>query len=101
MRINGQRVSKPSASLRPGDVVTFAQARLVRVVRVLAPGVRRGPASEARSLYEDLSPPAATGVGEPGAPVADASAPRPLPGGRPSGRARRQFRAMRPDSLLD
>lgn len=59
MRINGARVSKPALTLRPGDVVTFTQAREVRVVRMLAPGTRRGPASEARGLYEDLSPPRA------------------------------------------
>ncbi|HPD92094.1 MAG: RNA-binding S4 domain-containing protein [Rhodobacter sp.] len=86
MRLNGQPVAKPAQPVRAGDVLTFVQGRVVRVVRVLAPGTRRGPASEAQALYEDLSPPGAT---EP----ADPSAPRPEPGGRPTGRDRRRFDA--------
>jgi ribosome-associated heat shock protein Hsp15 len=56
MRLNGQRVAKPAQTVRPGDVLTFAQGSAVRVVRVLAPGTRRGPATEAQTLYEDLAP---------------------------------------------
>ena len=41
--------------MRPGDVLTFPQGRIVRVVRVIDLGGRRGPASEAQTLYEDLS----------------------------------------------
>ncbi len=55
IRINRVPVSKPHYRLRPGDVLTFAQGRTVRVVRVLALGTRRGPASEAQALYEDLT----------------------------------------------
>ena len=44
--------------VRPGDVLTFPQARAIRVVRVLALGRRRGPAPEARALYEDVAGPA-------------------------------------------
>lgn len=54
LRINSQIVKKAHALVRPGDVLTFPQGRLVRVVRVVALGLRRGPASEARLLYEDL-----------------------------------------------
>lgn len=90
MRLNGQPVAKPAVSVRPGDVLTFVQARQVRVVRVIAPGLRRGPAPEARALYEDLSPP--PGPADPGAPRAEA-------GGRPTGKARRDFDASRPDRL--
>ena len=57
VRINGERASKPSAAVRPGDVLGFALGRRVIVARVLALGARRGPAPEARALYEDLSPP--------------------------------------------
>jgi ribosome-associated heat shock protein Hsp15 len=39
-------------------VLTFPQGARIRVVRVLAPGVRRGPASEAQGLYADLDAPA-------------------------------------------
>jgi ribosome-associated heat shock protein Hsp15 len=63
VRVNGARVTKPATELRPGDVVTFAQGAQTRVVRVEAPGVRRGPAPEAATLYDDLAPPvAATGA---------------------------------------
>lgn len=84
MRLNGQPVAKPAQAVRPGDVLTFALGQRVRVLRVIAPGSRRGPASEAATLYEDISPPA---------PPPDLSRPRPQPGGRPEGRARRSFDA--------
>jgi len=54
VRVNGQRVAKPAYSLRTGDVLTFAQGARIRVVRVRAPGARRGPAPEAQDLYDDL-----------------------------------------------
>jgi ribosome-associated heat shock protein Hsp15 len=54
VRINTVVVSKPHHRVRPGDVLTFPQGRTIRVVRVRALGERRGPASEARQLYEDL-----------------------------------------------
>jgi ribosome-associated heat shock protein Hsp15 len=48
---------KPGARLHPGDVVTFAVGQHVRVLRVLALSTRRGSATEAARLYQDLSPP--------------------------------------------
>jgi len=51
-----ERVDKPSRRVRAGDVLTFATADGVRVVEVLDLGVRRGPASEARSLYRNVDP---------------------------------------------
>lgn len=84
MRVNGQPVAKPAHALRPGDVLTFAIGERVRVLRLIAPGVRRGPAPEAATLYEDLSPPP---------PPPDLSRPRREAGGRPTGRARRAFDA--------
>ena len=59
VRVNGVRVSKPSASVRVGDRLTFTQGDAVRVVDVVAPGERRGPAPEAQALYVDHSPPRA------------------------------------------
>lgn len=52
VRINGERIKKPSRQIRPGDTLTFPQATDIRVIRVLAYAERRGPASEAQSLYE-------------------------------------------------
>ncbi|MDO9127163.1 MAG: RNA-binding S4 domain-containing protein [Parvibaculum sp.] len=57
LRINGQRISKASRTIRPGDVLTFPLGPHIRVVKVLEPGTRRGPAPEAALLYEDLDPP--------------------------------------------
>ncbi len=56
VRINGAVATKASVDVRPDDVLTFPQGREIRVVRVSACGARRGPASEAATLYEDLSP---------------------------------------------
>jgi ribosome-associated heat shock protein Hsp15 len=57
VRMAGAPVTKAHHAVRPGDVLTFAQGGHVRVVRITAIGSRRGPASEARTLYEDLAPP--------------------------------------------
>jgi ribosome-associated heat shock protein Hsp15 len=60
VRVNGTRATKPAASVGPGDVLTFAQARAIRVIRIVAGiGTRRGPAAEAQALYDDLDPPKA------------------------------------------
>lgn len=57
VRVNRVRTQKPSHPVKPGDVITASVSRSVRVLRVLEPGTRRGPASEAQALYEDLQPP--------------------------------------------
>lgn len=56
VRVNRARISKPSHTLKVGDVVTAAVGRAVRVLKVVALGSRRGPATEARTLYEELTP---------------------------------------------
>jgi ribosome-associated heat shock protein Hsp15 len=55
-RVDGAPVSKPSRTIAAGVVLTFPKEDEVRVVKVLGLGVRRGPAPEAQSLYEDLTP---------------------------------------------
>jgi ribosome-associated heat shock protein Hsp15 len=57
-RIDGRPTDKPHALVTPGMVLTFALGKQVRVVRVVAAGTRRGPASEARTLYEEIDGPA-------------------------------------------
>ena len=69
MRVDGAKVSKSSTSVGPGHVLTFPQGRQIRVVRIVALATRRGPASEAQALYEDLTPAAE--------PVAPRVGPRP------------------------
>ena len=54
LRINGQPTRKPGAGVAAGDVLTFPQGARIRVVRVMALGLRRGPATEAQLLYLDL-----------------------------------------------
>ena len=56
VRINGRRVDGPSRAVRPGDVVTVALDRTVRVLKVVAFAKRRGSAAEARVLWETLEP---------------------------------------------
>lgn len=58
VRVNAVRVIKPSTSVRIGYALTFAQGSSVRVFRVVALGMRRGPATEAQTLYEELGKPA-------------------------------------------
>jgi ribosome-associated heat shock protein Hsp15 len=55
LRLNQTIVTKPHHRVRPGDVLTFPQGHVVRVVRVVELGSRRGPASEAQTLYEDIA----------------------------------------------
>ncbi len=57
VRVNGERVQKTAFAVGPGDVLTFAQGRRIRVVEIRAIGERRGPAAEAEALYLDRSEP--------------------------------------------
>lgn len=54
VRVNRSVVAKAHYQVRAGDILTFPQARAIRVIRVLGFPERRGPASEARTFYEDL-----------------------------------------------
>jgi ribosome-associated heat shock protein Hsp15 len=90
-RVNRAKVTKASRMVQAGDVITLVIHEQVKVLKVLACGTRRGPAAEARELYEDMSPP----------PVRHESASRPPPSpaqrdkgaGRPTKRDRRQMLA--------
>lgn len=52
LRLNGARVVKSGHGIKCGDLLTVPQGRDVLAVRVVAFGERRGPAAEARALYE-------------------------------------------------
>jgi ribosome-associated heat shock protein Hsp15 len=87
VRINGARAAKPSRLVHLGDVVTTTPAGRLCVARVLSIAERRGPASQAQTLYEDLTPKAPP-------------RPEPLDGGpqkgpRPTKRDRRRIDALR------
>jgi ribosome-associated heat shock protein Hsp15 len=55
IRLNGRRIEKPSTEVKPGDLITLPRGRAVVVVRVVACGIRRGPARDAALLYETLT----------------------------------------------
>ena len=55
LRLNGRVVDKAHAMIRPGDVLSFASRGEVRVLKIEALPLRRGPAPEARTLYSELT----------------------------------------------
>jgi ribosome-associated heat shock protein Hsp15 len=87
LRVNGDRVTKPSHTLKAGDTVTFVAFERARVLRMVAPGERRGPVEEAAALYEDLSPP----VVKPDKDAQENSGRRDAGAGRPTKRDRREM----------
>jgi ribosome-associated heat shock protein Hsp15 len=85
IRVNRIKIDQPARQIAPGDVLTISLDRRILVLRVIDGGTRRGPATEARQLYEDLTPPAPP-RGEPAAmPVAT----REPGSGRPTKKQRR------------
>jgi ribosome-associated heat shock protein Hsp15 len=54
VRLNGTREKSPGHAVKPGDVITVALDNSVRVLKVIGFAERRGDASSARELYEDL-----------------------------------------------
>ncbi|MEO1918558.1 MAG: RNA-binding S4 domain-containing protein [Paracoccaceae bacterium] len=56
VRLNGVKVKKSSTPIKVGDTLEFMQAETIRIVKLQALGIRRGPAVEAQTLYEDLTP---------------------------------------------
>lgn len=96
VRVNRQVIAKASATLKVGDVLTFPQARRIRVIKVLDLGQRRGPAAEAQTLYEDLDPPAPKTAAAEAAPTPPGAPPAREPGsGRPTKRDRRALDALK------
>lgn len=55
--VNGEKVRRPSAEVKPGDRLEVIVERRTLVLVVKAPGDRRGPYEEAKLLYDDESPP--------------------------------------------
>ena len=83
VRVNASRISAAHKVVRPGDVLTITLPSRVRVLKIVECGTRRGPASEAQALYEDLSPPVPKQSAPPDNPN-EAAAPKPeqRPGSR-------------------
>lgn len=104
VRVNRIKIDKPSTLVKPGDVLTVVVGRAVRSLEISAIGVRRGPAAEARLLFNDLAmvpPPALSSqrtpqnVSRPGR-----SAVRAEGAGRPTKRERRQIDKLKGRSEL-
>jgi len=56
VRLNGRRIERAHAPVRVGDLITFPQGAVIRVVRVEKLPARRGPASEAQLCYSAITP---------------------------------------------
>lgn len=54
VRIDGRAVGRAHAAVRVGNVLTFVCNGRVRVVRVAALPVRRGPVPEAQLCYDEV-----------------------------------------------
>ena len=102
MRVNRAKVAKPAQTVRPDDVLTIVIRGNIQVLKVLAPGARRGPPAEARLLYELLSPPVGSAPAQPGciggtrprhgpSQQARAAADRPAHGARVTMRSQPSF----------
>lgn len=92
VRINGVRALKASRLVHAGDVITATSVGRLSVLRVIGTAERRGPASAALSLYEDLTPREIPrendGLGEPARER----------GPRPTKRNRRRLDALRSET---
>jgi ribosome-associated heat shock protein Hsp15 len=94
VRLNRVKIDKVSTTVRPGDVLTLSLGPRVISIEILGIGARRGPASEAQTLYRDLTPPKpppdSAGVeGGAGSQAGARQAGRAEGSGRPTKRERR------------
>jgi ribosome-associated heat shock protein Hsp15 len=92
VRINGAKSDQASDPVKPGDVLTITLDRRILVYKVVNAGARRGPAEEARTLYEDLSPPVPS---KKDAPPDAIQSLREVGSGRPTKRERRDTDRLR------
>lgn len=84
------RAEKPSVLVRAGDTLVFTSHDRLRIIEVRACAARRGPATEAATLYEDRSPPPPPKEEKQQGPFA-----REPGAGRPTKRERRALDAMK------
>ena len=60
VRVNKVKFKKSSQTITSGDVISALVHDRVRILKVVATGTRRGPATEAQALYEELGEAATT-----------------------------------------
>jgi ribosome-associated heat shock protein Hsp15 len=93
VRVNSERTLATDHKVGPGDVLTMTMHNQLRVWRILDGGERRGPASEAATLYEDISPPPVSR--EPPPPMFGYRDPG---AGRPTKKERREIDRLHPEA---
>lgn len=81
--------AKPSRPLKRGEEVTIKTGDGLRILAVKGLSDRRGPATVARTLYDDKSPPKPPSVEVPGMIVRDRGM------GRPTKQERREIKKVR------
>lgn len=91
VRLNREKIDKPSTLVKPGDVLTLVVGPAVRSLEIVGIGYRRGPATEAQSLFLDHTPPKVRPEAAETAMQSKQSAVRPEGSGRPTKRDRRQI----------
>jgi len=94
VRVNSERTVNAASKVKVGDVLTITLPRGIKILKVVELGEKRGSATIAAELYEDLSPP----------PIPKSDGPRPLSqavrekgAGRPTKRERRDTDKLKPD----
>jgi len=98
IRVNSEKTERTDFKVGAGDVLTMSLHNRIVVWRILDCGTRRGPASEAQTLYEDISPPPVPKAEL--SPYDAAIAERPAGAGRPTKKERRdtdRLRGSEPD----
>lgn len=93
IRVNSERTERTDYKVGAGDVLTMSLQGRILVWRILDPGTRRGPASEAQGLYEDISPPPVARADR--SPHEAAIAERSVGAGRPTKKERRETDRLR------
>ena len=93
IRVNSERTDRSDHKVGAGDVLTMSLHGRIVVWRIIDCGARRGPATEAQGLYEDLSPPALPKAEL--SPYDAAIAPRGEGAGRPTKKERRETDRLR------
>lgn len=102
VRVNGEKTQQAKHAVGPGDVLTLAlpndRAADVKIIKLIACGTRRGPAAEAQTLYEDMTPPPPPKEDK----EVTASKYAPSPGRRPTKHERQGLQRMkRPEQDQD
>ena len=95
VRVNSERTDRTDHKVGAGDVLTMTLHNRIIVWRIIDAGTRRGPASEAQGLYEDISPPALPRAEM--TPFEAVLAQRDDGAGRPTKKQRRETDRLRPD----